>query len=87
MELYTVCILAFWQEHSIRAHEVEKCGEPRLCPGELVAGLSGPGKKGSTTSIPGYILSTNIACEVHDHSKDLLVTSDCVGGRAGSEQP
>lgn len=55
MELYTVCILAFWQEHSIRAHEVEKCGEPRLCPGELVAGLSGPGKKGATTSIPGYI--------------------------------
>lgn len=21
-------------------------------------------------------LSTNVACEVHDHSKDLLVTSD-----------
>lgn len=37
MELYTVGIRAFWHEHSMRAHEVQKCGEPRLCPGEPVA--------------------------------------------------
>jgi hypothetical protein len=53
-----------------------------------------PSEEGGLHQRTRMHLSTEVACEVHDHSKDWLVTSDSFcnlfslsRGRAGSEQP
>lgn len=95
MELYTVRILAFWHEHSMRAQEVQKCGEPRLA---LSLGAGGrplrPREEGATTAYQDTFV--NKSClwgswpfqGLVGHKWQLLIThSYCLGGRAGSEQP